>query len=150
LLLQVVADRVLLARLVLLREELRLRAEQVEAQQQFFTTTAGTSDVSDGTLRPQGDNSESATQGQNAPRTSAAGNRFFAFHRSNLPARCAAFMKELLMVPERDRRLGLISKVSNYVTMMYPLYAIFLSRRRWLWHLVGYKLMLRVAVRQHF
>jgi hypothetical protein len=100
---------VLLARLVLLREELRLRAAQVEAQQKFFATELGTSNVCNGNLPPQDDKAYQS-QPQIAPQGDG-GNRFFAFHRSNLPARCAAFMKELLVVPERDRRLGLLSKV---------------------------------------
>jgi hypothetical protein len=116
---QVVADRVLLARLVLLREELRLRAEQLEAQQQGFMTEPGTNSGSNDNLPPQADDPELAFEGQpsNAPQgVGSASNRFFAFHRSNLPARCAAFMKELLTVPERDRRLGLISKVRTTTT----------------------------------
>ncbi|WIA35987.1 hypothetical protein OEZ86_007350 [Tetradesmus obliquus] len=112
---QVVADRVLLARLVLLREELRLKAEQHDAQQQFFTTNdANVGDASNGE-EALGEGSERTPQahGHHADvgtDKGPGGNRFFAFHRANLPARCAAFMKELLLVPERDRRLGLISK----------------------------------------
>ncbi|KAF8059359.1 PEP-related development arrested 1 [Scenedesmus sp. PABB004] len=82
---QVVADRALLARLVLVREELRAMVERQDAQ--LFT----------GSSAPAAGGPPSAAQ-------------LFAFHRTNLPARCAAFMKELLVVPEQGRRLGLLTK----------------------------------------
>jgi hypothetical protein len=91
-----------------------LKAEQLEAQQQFFSTSTQVGGVSNNNQPPDGDGSVLAEQQfqQDAANVTPVGsNRFFAFHRSNLPARCAAFMKELLLVPERDRRLGLISKV---------------------------------------
>ncbi|KAF6260175.1 hypothetical protein COO60DRAFT_1508976 [Scenedesmus sp. NREL 46B-D3] len=110
---EVVADRVLLARLVLLREELRLRSEQLEAHE--FTNNAQVAGANTVSSSLQSDATPHTNQGQRdegdmRSHTSANGNHFFAFHRSNLPARCAAFVKELLLVPERDRRFGLLSK----------------------------------------
>eukprot|EP00878_Enallax_costatus_P018760 GHUV01019768.1.p1 GENE.GHUV01019768.1~~GHUV01019768.1.p1 ORF type:complete len:223 (+),score=38.54 GHUV01019768.1:1191-1859(+) len=96
---QVVADRVLLARLVLLREELRIRAEQ-QAAEDFWAQAQAAKAGDVGTQI----GAEGPSVQQEAP------DKFFGFHRSNLPARCATFLKELLSVPERDRRLGLLSK----------------------------------------
>eukprot|EP00882_Tetradesmus_deserticola_P010841 GHRQ01011456.1.p1 GENE.GHRQ01011456.1~~GHRQ01011456.1.p1 ORF type:complete len:302 (+),score=31.61 GHRQ01011456.1:616-1521(+) len=122
---QVVADRVLLARLVLLREELRLRSQQVEAH--GFTEQAARAATENSSL--QRGTTAHSTQGHHREEgirnnESATGNRFFAFHRSNLPARCAAFVKELLLVPEKDRRLGLLSKAfqEDWVGEMAPPY----------------------------
>lgn len=112
--LQVVADRVLLARLVLLREELRLRAEQQVARTQFFGNIGHDAFTANEQINPSNSQDNSG---------SGASNKFFAFHRSNLPARCAAFMKELLGVPERDRRLGIITKVRQLVVALCRYFA---------------------------
>jgi hypothetical protein len=101
---------------VLLREELRLRAEQLEAQQTFFRKDTGDDNASQASQPLEAGAAAQSSRMYNlqdqTPRdNSATSNRFFAFHRTNLPARCAAFMKELLVVPERDKRLGLLAKV---------------------------------------
>lgn len=118
---QVVADRVLLARLVLLREELRMRAEEQDTQS-FFGSDAEISNPNPGG-RPEAAmdgvapgtshvmETEAATSQEQPQQQQPWSSMFYGFHRSNLPVRCAAFMKELLSVPERDRRLGLLSKV---------------------------------------
>eukprot|EP00879_Flechtneria_rotunda_P010520 GHRR01010997.1.p1 GENE.GHRR01010997.1~~GHRR01010997.1.p1 ORF type:complete len:525 (+),score=202.09 GHRR01010997.1:426-2000(+) len=104
---QVVADRALLARLVLVREELRMLAIGQAAEQQFW----GQQVIQQQPSQPSAD--QTSTSGAATSTTAAHGKGFFAFHRSNLPARCAAFMKELLAVPERDRRLALLTKAFN-------------------------------------
>lgn len=95
----------LLARLVLLREELRALAERQSAQP--FWQDGG--DVT-ATAEPAGSSTSSSTMGGGATAGSSQ-QPFFAFHRSNLPARCAAFLKNLLTVQERNKRLGLLNKV---------------------------------------
>ena len=45
-----------------------------------------------------------------AYRTAADGG-FFSYQRANLPKQCAAFLKELLGVADRTRRVALINKV---------------------------------------
>lgn len=110
---QVVADRVLLARLVLLREELRMRAEQQAAE--LFWAQAQASEASNGEQMQHTSQTTSSLQ-QEAP------DKFFGYHRSNLPVRCATFLKELLSVPERDRRLGLLSKVWQLCTVYVDQY----------------------------
>jgi hypothetical protein len=100
---QVVADRVLLARLVLIREELRSLAERQSSQS--FWQPGGT--VTDTPAAADGGSSSSSSSSEGG-----SGQPFFAFHRSNLPARCAAFLKNLLVVHERNQRLGLLNKVS--------------------------------------
>lgn len=115
LLVQVVADRVLLARLVLLREELRMRAEQQDSQQFWTTAQEATSEEGSTDVASEAASTPATAEPaspQQDDSSSSSGSKFFGFHRSNLPVRCATFMKELLAVPERDRRLGLLSKVS--------------------------------------
>jgi hypothetical protein len=102
---QVVADRVLLARLVLIREELRSLAERQSSQS--FWQPGGT--VTDTPAAADGGSSSSSSSSSSE---GGSGQPFFAFHRSNLPARCAAFLKNLLVVHERNQRLGLLNKVS--------------------------------------
>lgn len=68
---QVVADRALLARLCIVREDLR----------RMHAAAAGSSD------------------------------NVLAFNRSNLPRRCAAFLKEVLAVASSQRRRALMEKV---------------------------------------
>jgi hypothetical protein len=88
---QIIADRVLLARLVLLREELRAQAEKRRSASMM------------------GSSSSSSSTGQ--PGSKDADGGFFTYQRTNLPRRCAAFLKELLAVADRGRRLALMRKV---------------------------------------
>lgn len=113
LVLQVVADRSLLARLVLLREELRSLAEQQSAE--GFWRTNSAANVID-SHQPPASSSASASQAAGGG-DSSDGMAFFAFHRSNLPARCAAFLKNLLNVQDRNARLGLLNKVRAHVRL---------------------------------
>lgn len=105
---QVVADRVLLARLVLVREELRALAER-QASQSFWHPDGSVTDTPAAAAAP----ASAAPPAAAADGASSSGSSqpFFAFHRSNLPARCAAFLKNLLSVSARDQRLGLLAKV---------------------------------------
>lgn len=93
---QVVANRALLARLVLLREELRERAAAEEAGADFLTATAA--------------GAGAAGAAAMAGKASGSGATFFGFHRANLPARCAAFAKSLLSSGDRTQRLGLLTR----------------------------------------
>jgi hypothetical protein len=79
---EAVPDRALLARLVLLREELRA----MHARREYFPPSA---------------------DGGNANNGGAA---VFGFHRSNLPRACAAFAKELVAVGDGNRRVVLLAK----------------------------------------
>ena len=106
---QVVADRVLLARLVLLREELRALAERTSAQD-FWGATEGTATPATAATAGAAGTAGADSNGSNGS-SSSSSQPFFAFHRSNLPARCAAFLKNLLGVPDRNKRLGLLTKV---------------------------------------
>jgi hypothetical protein len=112
---QVVADRVLLARLVLLREELRAIAEQ-QAATAFWGAAIGTQAGGTDTLgRPSSQQPQPAAAGDDSSSSTSSTSSsqpFFAFHRSNLPARCAAFLKNLLAVQDRTARLGLLGKVT--------------------------------------
>jgi hypothetical protein len=105
---QVVADRVLLARLVLIREELRALAERQSAQQfwELNSTEDSATAAAEATTAAAGADAHSAASGG-----SSSSQPFFAFHRSNLPARCAAFLKNLLTVQDVTTRLGLLTKV---------------------------------------
>jgi hypothetical protein len=104
---------VLLARLVLIREELRALAEQQSAQQFWELSSSEDSAAAAAAAGPAaaaaagagaaGADTSSASSGSSQP--------FFAFHRSNLPARCAAFLKNLLTVQDVTTRLGLLTKV---------------------------------------
>lgn len=107
---QVVADRVLLARLVLVREELRALAERQSSQSFWHPDGSVTDTPAAATAAPA---SAAPPPAAAADGTSSSGSSqpFFAFHRSNLPARCAAFLKNLLSVSARDQRLGLLAKV---------------------------------------
>eukprot|EP00775_Hariotina_reticulata_P001152 gene1152-1492_t len=117
---QVVADRVLLARMVLLREELRAVAEShITSGQDWWgssnnisgtNTTSPRSGMDDDHNHPFAESKETSTDSHDADGLAGNGSKFFSFHRSNLPVRCAAFVKELLAVKEQQRRLGLLSK----------------------------------------
>jgi len=117
--LQVVADRVLLARLVLLHEELRALAERQSAQP-FWQ------DGGDAT-EPAGSSTSGSSMGGGATAGSSQ-QPFFAFHRSNLPARCAAFLKNLLTVQERNKRLGLLNKVRAPISKRFQAAPSFVAR----------------------
>lgn len=113
-LLQVVADRVLLARLVLIREELRDLAQRQSAQ--FFWQPDGSTAQADMAAAATADSSSNGSSAGSSVGGSSSSQPFFAFHRSNLPARCAAFLKNLLTVQDRNQRLGLLAKVRPVLT----------------------------------
>lgn len=106
---QVVADRVLLARLVLIREELRALAERQSAQQFWELNDSDGSAAAGPAAGPAAEAGAAGADSSSAG--SSSSQPFFAFHRSNLPARCAAFLKNLLTVQDVTTRLGLLTKV---------------------------------------
>jgi hypothetical protein len=108
--------------MVLLREELRTLAEaHVMADQGWWGSNSSNSsatnitNVESGAADDQPHSSgaakETGNYNRDADGLAGNGSKFFSFHRSNLPVRCAAFVKELLAVHEQQRRLGLLSKV---------------------------------------
>lgn len=97
----------LLARLVLVREELRALAER-QASQSFWHPDGSVTDTPAAAAPASAAAPAAAADGTSS---SGSSQPFFAFHRSNLPARCAAFLKNLLSVSARDQRLGLLAKV---------------------------------------
>jgi hypothetical protein len=91
---EAVADRALLARLVLLREELRA----MHARRSYFPSAGG-----------EGGGGGGAGAGGGSG-NGGGGAAVFGFHRSNLPRACAAFAKELLAVGDGSRRAALLAK----------------------------------------
>jgi hypothetical protein len=109
---------VLLARLVLVREELRVLAER-QASESFWHPDGSVTDTPAAAPPPATAAPASAVPSAAAAEgagSSGSSQPFFAFHRSNLPARCAAFLKNLLSVSARDQRLGLLAKVRRGAT----------------------------------
>lgn len=107
---QVIADRALLARLVLLREELRAlhqRASSDEFMQNMDDVESASSDSRGGASSISTEASSSSSNTGSLDARAAV----FEFHRSNIPRTCAAFLKEMLHVNEPFRRLALLTKV---------------------------------------
>lgn len=66
-----------------------------------------------GSTAAVGASSSEAGSSSGAGGSSSSNRSVFAFHRSNLPARCAAFVKDMLAVQPRDRRVGILTKVGS-------------------------------------
>jgi hypothetical protein len=112
---------VLLARLVLLREELRATAAKKAVADMLSSSKAPaeTSSTSSSTEDIPSTSSGRNEAGRPDPSyRSAADGGFFSYQRANLPKQCAAFLKELLGVGDRTRRVALINKVRTWVLIV--------------------------------